>query len=122
MLRVPPGLPFVTRRWTAPGLPWPGWGQAEDVGPGDGWVQAACPCFTVEMVPPIVAGSMVGWGGTSMGALLIALGDAFCPAGLGDVGDKSTFLPLPWDLPSRLGFLLCAWWINLGLFHPSHLP
>lgn len=54
--------------------------------------------------PPYCSWQHGGLGGTSMGALLITLGDAFCPAGLRDVGDKSMFLPLPWDLPAGLDF------------------
>ena len=78
----------------------------EDVGSGDGWVQAAHPCLAAEMVPAVVAGSysQPGWVGRSMGALPITLGDAFSPAGLGDVEDKSRFLPLHWDLPAGLDF------------------
>lgn len=88
-----------------PGLPWPVWGPAEDVGPGDGWVQAAHLHLATEMVPPVAAIGMVGWGGTSMGAVPVTLGGAFSPAGLGDVQDKSRFLPLHWDLPGGLDFL-----------------
>lgn len=65
-------------------------------------MQAAHLHLAAEMVPPVVVGSVVDWGGTSMGALPIALGDAFSPAGLGDVEDKSRFLPLCWDLPVGL--------------------
>lgn len=87
-----------------PGLPWPAWGQADDVSLGDGWVQAAHLHLAKERVPAVIAAAW--WVGVAQtwGALPVTLGDAFFPAGLGVVEDKSRLLPLHWDLPVGLDF------------------
>lgn len=116
----PSGAALPNRK--VPGLPRPGWRREEAAGPGDGWAQPGH--RRGDGPPPVVASSVVGWGGTGMGALPVAPGDALSPAGLGDVEDESRFLPLHWDLlvlglVSGLGFRRCAWWVKP--FHPSHL-
>ena len=105
-----------------PGWPWLGWGQAEDVGPRVGWVQSAHLCLPAEVVPPVIASSGVGWGGTSMGASPDHPWGCVLRCRPWGCGGQEQVSALALGPSSGLGFLLHAWWINPGVFHTSLLP